>query len=104
MDMNLVMVFAFVATLVLIITTGIILFPISRKLGYFLEQAARERAERLADATTQASLPSPQTDQMIELMSSLQSQIGQLAERQAFTEHLLEERQQQLGPDGEGEA
>ena len=72
--------------------TGVILFPISRKLGFFLEQAAKERAERLARGV-QAELPDPTSQrQLVEALTSIESQMGQLAERQTFTERLLEER------------
>lgn len=92
MDMDLVVVFAFVSTIVLIITGGIVLFPLSRKLAYFLEQAARDRADRLADGV-QGALPGPAAnDRMLQTLSELQDQVGQIAERQAFTEQLLERR------------
>ncbi len=92
MDMDLVVVFSFVALLALIITTGIIVFPISRKLGLFLEQAAKERANRIAGG--QPAIATPVADQLIQLMSGLEEQVGRLAERQAFTERLLEEKAQ----------
>lgn len=92
MDMDLVVVFAFVSTIVLIITGGIVLFPLSRRLAYFLEQAARDRADRLADGVHEA-LPGPAAnDRLLQTLSDLQDQVGQIAERQAFTEQLLERR------------
>ncbi len=97
MDMDLVLIFGFVASLVLILTVGVILFPIARKLGYFLEQAARERAERLATSIPEA-LPSPPNDQLIEVLTSIQTQVGELAERQTFTESLLEHRAEEPPP------
>lgn len=92
MDMDLVVIFAFISTIVLIITGGVVLFPISRKLGYFLEQATRERADRLPGGAKEA-LPGPAAnDRLVRTLSDLQDQVGQLAERQAFTEQLLERR------------
>ena len=88
-NMDLIIIFSFISLVILIITTGIILFPISRKLGLFLEQAAKDRANRLASGQP-ASISSPVSDQLVQLMSSLESQVGHLAERQAFTERLLE--------------
>ena len=100
MNMDLVVVFGFVATVVLIVTMGIVLFPISRKLGHFLEEAARERAERIASRATgaQQALPSQVEQQLVNLMGSLEQQVSQLAERQEFTEKLLEERQRAGAP------
>lgn len=92
MDMDLVVIFAFISTIVLIITGGIVLFPISRKLAYFLEQATRERADRLAGGVREA-LPGPAADdRVLRTLSDLRDQVEQLAERQAFTEQLLERR------------
>lgn len=99
MDMDLVLIFSFVSTLVLILTAGVILFPIARKLGYFLEQAARERAERITGSDP-AALSAPAKDQLVEVLTSLEEQVGQLAERQAFTERLLEKRAEEK-PEGE---
>lgn len=92
MDMDLVVVFAFVSTIVLIITGGIVLFPLSRKLAYFLEQAARDRADRLAGGVGEALPGTAPNDRLLQTLSDLQDQVGQIAERQAFTEQLLERR------------
>lgn len=92
MDMDLVVIFTFISTIVLIITGGVVLFPISRKLAYFLEQATRDRADRLAGGVREA-LPGPAAnDRLLQTLSELQDQVGQIAERQAFTEQLLERR------------
>lgn len=92
MDMDLLVGFAGLATIVLIITGGIVLFPLSRKLGYLLEQAARDRADRLAHGA-QGALPDPAAnDRVLQTLSELQDQVGRIAERQAFTEQLLERR------------
>ena len=95
MDMDLVIIFGFVATIVFIITAGIVLFPIGRKLGFFLEQAARERAERRfpsAEATPQ--LPPGGYEELIHALGSLETRVGQIAERQAFAEQLMGARSQ----------
>ncbi|MCG8469367.1 MAG: hypothetical protein MJB57_14370 [Gemmatimonadetes bacterium] len=91
MDMDLVVVLGFVLLVTITVTGGIVLFPISRKLGLFLEQAAKERADRLAARAT-GSPSSDVTEQLIQLMNNLESQVGHLTERQAFTERLLETR------------
>jgi len=89
MDSDLLIIFGFVALIVLIVMTSVILYPISQKLALFLEQAAKERANRIADGRP-ASLSPPVSDQLVQLMTNLESQVGELAERQAFTERLLE--------------
>ena len=99
MDMDLVVIFTFISTMVLIITGGVVLFPISRKLAYFLEQATRDRADRLAGRVREA-LPGPAADdRVLQALSDLQDQVGQLAERQAFTEQLLERRPEDRDPE-----
>ncbi|MYG49816.1 MAG: hypothetical protein F4164_10725 [Gemmatimonadales bacterium] len=97
MDMNLVVIFTFISTIVLIITGGIVLFPISRKLAYFLEQATRERADRLAGRVQEALPGSAANERLLRALSDLHDQVGQLAERQAFTEQLLERRGEEGG-------
>ena len=92
MDMDLVVIFAFVSMVVLIVTGGVVLFPISRRLGYFLEQATRERADRLAGGVREALSGPAANDRLLRALSELQDQVAQLAERQAFTEQLLEHR------------
>jgi hypothetical protein len=95
MDMDLVVIFGFVATIVFIITAGIVLFPIGRKLGFFLEQAARERAEKRfppTEATPQ--LPPGGYEELIHALGSLEMRLEQIAERQGFTEQLMGSRSQ----------
>jgi hypothetical protein len=92
MDMDLVIIFAFVSTIVLIITAGVVLFPIARKLGYFLEQAARERAEKRVGTGERQQLPSGAYDELLHALGSLETRVTQLAERQTFSEDLLEKR------------
>lgn len=93
MNMDLVIIFGFVATIVFIITAGIVLFPIGRKLGFFLEQAARERAERrLGPTEATPQLPPGGYEELIHALGSLETRVEQLAERQAFGEQLMESR------------
>lgn len=104
MDMDLIVIFSFVVMVVLIITAGVVLFPISRKLGRYLEEAAIERREaRLAGFNPHmhgqgpAQQPQPQALQaappeLLETLSRLEDQLGNVADRQAFVEQLLEHR------------
>ena len=104
MDMDLVITFAFVTTIILIITTGIVVFPMMRKLGHFLEEAARERArDRLAGEAT-ASLPAGGHEELLHALGNLDQRIAELAERQTFTEELLSERAQARLETGQGDA
>jgi len=94
--MDLVVIFTFVAMVVLIITAGVVLWPISRKLGVYLEEAAIERREsRLSGAkpmTHQQALPAaPQ--ELLDTLSRMESQMSAVADRQAFVEELLERKQ-----------
>ncbi|MDX1579038.1 MAG: hypothetical protein R3266_11155 [Gemmatimonadota bacterium] len=93
MDMDLVVILSFVTGIVLIITVGIVFFPIARKLGHFLEEAAKERAERVArGAGRPAPLRPGAQEDIVQALTNLERRIGEVAERQAFTERLLEER------------
>jgi hypothetical protein len=97
MDMDLVVIFTFVVMLVLIITTGVVLLPISRKLGRYLEEAAIERREaRLAGFNphmkqSQALPAAP--PELLETLSRVEEQLMGVVDRQAFVEQLLEQRQ-----------
>ncbi len=91
MDMDLVVTFAFVATIVLIIVAGIVSFPIARKLGHFLEEAARERAETRLKGGTGRMLAAAPPD-LAETLARLEDQLERIETRQAFVERLVEER------------
>ncbi|MDX1393610.1 MAG: hypothetical protein R3195_04440 [Gemmatimonadota bacterium] len=107
MDMDLIVIFTFVTMVVLIITAGVVLLPISRKLGTYLEEAAIERREaRLAglgpqvhgsahDDGRRALAAAP--PELMDTLARLESQLAGVAERQAFVERLLEERQDERG-------
>lgn len=90
MDMDLVVIFGFIATIVFIITAGIVLFPIGRKLGFFLEQAARDRVEgRLPPTQATRQLPPGGYEELIHALGSLETRVEQIAERQTFAEQLM---------------
>ncbi|MFV1987742.1 MAG: hypothetical protein ACC682_10695 [Gemmatimonadota bacterium] len=101
MDLDLVVIFSFVVMVVLIITAGVVLLPISRKLGRYLEEAAIERREarlagfnprmRQGQAPPQALAAAP--SELLDVISRLEEQLESVADRQAFVEQLLEERQ-----------
>lgn len=90
MDMDLVVTFVFVATIVLIIVGGIVLFPIARKLGHFLEEAARERAAARGRGDS-AMLGSAPPD-LADTLARMEDRLEAIATRQAFVERLIEER------------
>ena len=102
MDMDLVVIFSFVTMVVLIITAGVVLFPIARKLGAYLEEAAIERKEaRLAGfnphihatAPGEARRALPEApSELLDTLSRLESRLASVADRQGFVERLLEER------------
>lgn len=96
MNMDLVVIFSFISVVVLIITAGITLLPITKKLGVYLEEAAFERREnRLSGGSReqrqeyalQAAPP-----ELIETLSRLEQQVASMADRQAFVEELIEKR------------
>ncbi len=101
--MDLIVIFSFVVMIVLIITAGVVLYPISRKLGRYLEEAAIERREaRLSGHSSHApqqhqqqaiAAPPPQ---FMEMLSRLETQLEGVADRQEFVERLLEEKQTEV--------
>lgn len=90
MDMDLVVIFGFIATIVLIIVGGIVLYPIAKKLGHFLEEAARERAESRRRGEVGALAPAP--PDLAKTLARMEDRLEAIATRQAFVERLLEER------------
>lgn len=80
-------------TLVLAAMVGgfILLFPVTRRLGAFLEQRLRGRLGEEAPAAEVRRLESA--------VRSLQQEFDRLSERQAFTESLLSERDPLLLPE-----
>ena len=69
--------------MVLVIGGLILLFPISRRLGKFLELRIDERMEW-------DTLPRETLDELREIVGELQSEVTRLADRQRFVERLLE--------------
>lgn len=102
MDMDLAIIFGFIATIVLIIVGGIVLYPIARKLGHFLEEAARERAaERLRSGPSRelvTGLPD-----VGDTLARIDERLERIETRQAFVERLVEERPVRTIESGERE-
>ncbi len=69
---------------VLIIAGSILLFPLTRRLGTLLEMRIQDRREG------GEGLSSGEVSELRELMVSLQAEVERVAERQQFTERLLE--------------
>jgi hypothetical protein len=70
-------------TIVAMVTIGgfIVLFPLTRRLGQFLEH-------RMSEASRGRELES--RDDILRAIESLRNEVARLAERQTFTERLLE--------------
>ncbi|MFW5951612.1 MAG: hypothetical protein ACOCVZ_05800 [Gemmatimonadota bacterium] len=68
--------------MVLIIGGFILMFPLTRRLGKLLELRIQERRE--------SALPAEEVAALREAVAGLQDQLERLADRQAFTERLLE--------------
>ena len=103
MDMDLVVIFSFVVMVVLIVTAGVVLWPISRKLGVYLEEAAIERRAARLSGAPQSSQPHAlpaAPPELLEMLSRLEDQMSAVADRQAFVEQLLEEKQSAKDPSG----
>lgn len=91
MDMDLAIIFGFIATIVLIIVGGIVLYPIARKLGHFLEEAARERAEERLRTGSSRELVTALPD-VGDALARIDERLERIETRQAFVERLVEER------------
>ena len=85
-------------TLIFTILIGgfILLFPVTRRLGLFLESKLQDKKSDTQDQLAE-------TQQLRELLRSLEAQVKLLNERQEFTEQLLSKRGQEtrLPPAGE---
>lgn len=92
MDMDLVIIFSFVTGIVLIITCGILLAPIARKLGAYLEVAAEERRAKTLGPGAPQALPDPEARRLAETLERIEKHVMALEERQQFTERMLETR------------
>jgi hypothetical protein len=71
----------FTLLLVLIIGGFILLFPLSRRLGLFLEAKLKP-----------AALASEDTRKLWEAIQSMETELKRIADRQEFTERMLTER------------
>jgi hypothetical protein len=92
MDMDLALILAFVVTSLFIVVGGIVLFPIARRLGAYLETLALERRKPQAPALQD---PTGLQEYLTGVSASLESIEGRLDlidERQTFLEHLVENR------------
>lgn len=92
MDMDLVIIFSFVTGIVLIITGGILLAPIARKLGIYLEAAAEERRTEALGPGAPRALPDAEAHRLAEALERIEQHVMALDERQQFTERMLEGR------------
>ena len=83
--MDLVPIAGMLFSLLMVLVVGglILLFPISRRLGKFLEIRIDERMEW-------DTLPKQTLGELRDIVEELQSEVVRLAERQKFVEHLLE--------------
>ncbi len=92
--MDLVLIFSFIATIVLIITGGIVLLPIARRIGGMLGESAADR-RALREGRAAAAETTQLEEAVAQLARSLEDmdmRLDRLDERQAFTERLLETR------------
>lgn len=81
--------------MVLVIGGLILLFPISRRLGKFLELRIDERMEW-------DTLPRETLEELRDIVADLQTEVGRLGDRQRFVERLLEPgKRTEAGPSDE---
>lgn len=84
MDPFFLVVFTFVLLLVLLVGGVVLLFPVSRRLGAYLE--------RLLDEGGTGTKPPPELAEVRAELKDLRAAVHRLTEQQAFMESLLEER------------
>lgn len=80
--------------MLLIIAGSVLMFPLMRRLGRLMELRIEERRNGVVPGEELASLK--------ETVQGLQDEVARLADRQAFTERLLEAGRPERGP-GAGE-
>ena len=75
-----------VVSVVLIVMTGLVLLlrPIAKKLGNFLEVVAEEKRRRFTEPMARHD-----ADRIAGILETLDQRLGQLEERQEFTDRLL---------------
>ena len=81
MDPFFLMVFTFVLLMTLLVGGFIVIFPLSRRLGAYLEMQIERRRDRPEDAQ--------RLEELQQAIRELGDEVGRLRERQAFTEALL---------------
>lgn len=100
MDITAIAGMVFSLLVILVIGGLIVLFPISRRLGKFLEIRIDERMEWDA-------LPKDAINELMDVVEGLQDEVARLTERQRFVERLLEpgrgDPDTRSGPTGAGE-
>jgi hypothetical protein len=79
----------------LIITTGgvLLLRPITKKLGTYLEVLAEERRQALQQSSGR---PSADSARMLAILESLDDRMEKLEDRQDFTDRLLTKREKSV--------
>ncbi len=82
MDMTAVAGMVFSLLLALIVGGFILTFPLTKRLGKLLEMRLEERRV--------GALPTEEAEELRRLVSELQGQVARLAERQEWSERLLE--------------
>lgn len=83
--------------MVLVVGGLILLFPIARRLGKFLEIRIDERMEW-------DTLPKEAFDELMDVVEELQTEVARLGERQKFVERLLEPGQTDMDTSDPGGA
>ena len=86
MDPNAIAGMAFTLILAAMVGGFVLLFPVSRRLGKFLEN-------RLQDKKGTPALPPAEFEALQETVKSLESQLRRVGERQEFLEKLLSSKQ-----------
>ncbi|MBI4521011.1 MAG: hypothetical protein HY701_09235 [Gemmatimonadetes bacterium] len=95
MDLTAVAGMIFTLFLAAIITGGILLFPLARRLGLLLEAKLQEKKPG-------AGVPAQELKRTWDAISALESQVKGLSERVDFTERLLEGREKPGLTSGQG--
>lgn len=84
MDPFMVLVFTFILLMVLLVGGFILAYPLTRRLGAYLE--------RLVERPRDASEPDAEVERLRQEVDALRREVSRLAERQEFTDALLAER------------
>jgi hypothetical protein len=84
MDPFFLMVFTFILLLVLLVGGFVVIYPVTRRLGSYLEMQLDKRRESGTDAA--------RLEEMHREIQQLSAELRRLSERQSFTDSLLSER------------